>query len=752
MKKKNLLKLLAVAIVICLPVLKSWAQTEITTPQELIDVKNNLGGNYKLMNDIDLSGITDWVPIGMTSTTTGHSINTFANFTGTFDGQGYAIKNLTYSFSGSYTGGNVWATNQADDLTGGIFARITGTVKNLKLVNLTISGNATGALAAGLGVSPVIDRISVIGCTLSGDSEVGGIIARTNGTPQPFTNCYVDPTTTITGGTNVGGIVGYICQSGVISMTNCYVAATMSCTKPGGSIYGLLGGYSDTGTGSINLKSVFVLAQPSDMASGTALEPFCLPGANRIAGASTNYFACSDYFPLAAPANAKTLSELQDKSTYVAAGWDFDNIWEWDDILGPSLIGVQAPQGPIAISDYDDLLKFKAKFPRVSYLQSGTAGSNVYGDYYLTNDITIPEDTEWQPLGMHDLYDGTSSQGGPLDNFAGTFDGKGYAIKGLKITKGKSFTGFFARIAETAIIKNLTLEDVQIIGGQPAGSLAGTIWDGANDVNKKANIIQNVSVTGSIKGISEVGGIVGRVNGNPEETVTDCYVNADVEATDGGAGGIAGCMNSGRRLTINNVYVAGTVKATTYAGGILGFIDNNQANTLFKLDASAVVASEISGGTGTSELFFNKGAHLGTPATLTNNYARNDIELTSPDATLQALDAFKAQDFYKTTLSWDFDEIWQIKEGKFPIFQWQEYDLDTSAKMIGENSWNITGQNNGIEVTAFEPLFLSVFDVTGKTLFAAQVNNQISIPTAQGIYILKLKTAGKEVVQKLIVK
>jgi len=55
-------------------------------------------------------------------------------------------------------------------------------------------------------------------------------------------------------------------------------------------------------------------------------------------------------------------------------------------------------------------------------------------------------------------------------------------------------------------------------------------------------------------------------------------------------------------------------------------------------------------------------------------------------------------------------------------------------------------------VTVSEPLFLSVFDLAGKTLFAAQVNNQISIPANQGIYILKLKSAGKETVQKITVK
>jgi hypothetical protein len=58
--------------------------TGIYTAQDLDNIRNNLSGKYILMNDIDLSNWGNWNPIG----------DNFNNFTGVFDGNGYAIYNL----------------------------------------------------------------------------------------------------------------------------------------------------------------------------------------------------------------------------------------------------------------------------------------------------------------------------------------------------------------------------------------------------------------------------------------------------------------------------------------------------------------------------------------------------------------------------------------------------------------------------------------------------------------------------------
>ena len=329
--KKSTFKLLMVAIILCLPLLKSVAQIPIGSVDDLrkigVDTDFPMNGSYELTNDIDLSGVTDWVPIGMTS---GRTFGTPAitNFTGTFDGKGYAIKNLTYTFNGNYTGKGAANTN-SDELTGGIFGRIAGTVKNLELRNLTMTGNCVGALSAALAVATV-NQVSVVGCTITGGYEVGGITGRTNNSPQTIKDCYVDPTTKIIGVDKVGGLVGNIYQSGTINITNCYVAVTMESTSET-AVYGLLGA---TNGGVEKLTSVFVMAQAK---AGTTLKPFAPDG--KTDAASVDYYACSNYFPAETypelypveetdPSFVKTLAELQTMATYADLGWDFDGVWQ----------------------------------------------------------------------------------------------------------------------------------------------------------------------------------------------------------------------------------------------------------------------------------------------------------------------------------------------------------------------------------------------------------------------------------------
>ena len=56
----------------------------IYTAQDLDNIRNNLSGNYIIMNDIDLSVWGNWYPIGVAD----------SSFTGELDGNGYIVKNM----------------------------------------------------------------------------------------------------------------------------------------------------------------------------------------------------------------------------------------------------------------------------------------------------------------------------------------------------------------------------------------------------------------------------------------------------------------------------------------------------------------------------------------------------------------------------------------------------------------------------------------------------------------------------------
>ncbi len=120
----------------------------ISTPEQLDAVRENLNGNYQLANDLDMTGYYDMKPIGN---------ETEGAFTGTFDGNGYVIKNLEldYDFY-KYVG---------------LFGYLNGTVQNVKLENAKITGaRYTGGIAAYAGKDSLITDCEVSG-TIKGGSE-----------------------------------------------------------------------------------------------------------------------------------------------------------------------------------------------------------------------------------------------------------------------------------------------------------------------------------------------------------------------------------------------------------------------------------------------------------------------------------------------------------------------------------------------------------------------------------------------------
>ena|GEM_PF-2401822 len=127
---------------------------------------------------------------------------------------------------------------------------------------------------------------------------------------------------------------------------------------------------------------------------------------------------------------------------------------------------------------------------------------NLSGKYYLTNDIDL-SDEEWVPIG------------GEKNPFTGIFDGQGYVIRNMTITRTyNELAGLFGCISK-AEVRNVGMEDTDInidstdrASGKYsvyAGSIAGIAENGAS--------ISNCYNTGDVIGYSgyetRVGGILG---------------------------------------------------------------------------------------------------------------------------------------------------------------------------------------------------------------------------------------------------
>ncbi len=120
---------------------------EIKTVNDLISINNNLSANYILMNDIDLSGISNWTPIGDSqryaeATKDGSYFYENDNdeyFSGTFDGNGFSIKSLSFDKDT-----NAINNSKPSVESFGLFAHISNaSIKNLSFENVKVNINVS---------------------------------------------------------------------------------------------------------------------------------------------------------------------------------------------------------------------------------------------------------------------------------------------------------------------------------------------------------------------------------------------------------------------------------------------------------------------------------------------------------------------------------------------------------------------------------------------------------------------------------
>ena len=389
----------------------------------------------------------------------------------------------------------------------------------------------------------------------------------------------------------------------------------------------------------------------------------------------------------------------------------------------------QGDRGVLMDTKNPEDASLKTPQPVSSFEEFNAIREDLTNNYYLACDIEIPEGEEWVPIGASDKDDGDPAR------FAGILDGRGHTIRGLKIKNGTAFKGLFGRM-EHATIKNLILEDVDITGKAPTGGITGAMIG--------ACTVERVAVTGKITSDSEVGGLAGRVarDGTNTEynTIHDCYVVADIKATrlstdmnaPSCAGGIVGFIHSNNgtnvaKLDIARTYFAGNVSTSQNshksgcAAGVIGFTDNNRN---VRLQDVLVLANSITGAT--PNYYYSRrlpAAPNNVIEYMSGLYVRKGIQLVYyddkgvggqiPAGTIREMSdgVFRTKSFYTRTLNWDFDNIWTIKEGEYPVFKLDTADSLTPVRTDKSSASLKTG---------------NVYDLQGRFL------NSFSLP---GLYV-----------------
>jgi len=166
---------------------------EIRDWYDLDAIRDNLGGNHTLMNDLDSTtagyeGLASptanqgkgWQPIGTDED---------SPFAGAFDGQGHEIHDLLVNHPNERNTGLFGVTYEG------------GVIKNIGVVNVTLIGDEhVGGLVA-WNMGTVSNSYS--DGNVSGRDDVGGMVGWNTGA---VSNSY--STCNVTGGNDVGGLVG----------------------------------------------------------------------------------------------------------------------------------------------------------------------------------------------------------------------------------------------------------------------------------------------------------------------------------------------------------------------------------------------------------------------------------------------------------------------------------------------------------------------------------------------------------------
>ena len=488
---------------------------------------------YKQTANIDMNGQT-FTAIG----------NNSQPFTGSFDGQGYTITNLTINGSGN--------------LYQGLFGYIQSYIQSCEIKNIgLVGGSVTGGTYVG-GVIGYNGSGTVTNCYTTGDvtgtsSVVGGVIGYNNS--GTVTNCYA--TGNITGTTEVGGVVG----NNPGTVTNCYATGNITGTY---YIGGVVGDNSGTvqncyATGSITgRENVGGIVGRSN--SGTVQNNIALNASIRATTSNTyfigrivgqnisftnnyawermtvEYFVSFMYmdktlnkFPNSNDGADLLIINAKTQDAWTTAGFTFNATnWKWTDGKMPHLFDndlwnwahitdLGTESNPFLVATVEDL-------QNVGKPEAGT--ENFYrtlsAHYKQTANIDLTGTGNWTSIG--------NSNNNNI-RFDGTFDGQGYTIIGLTINSNSNYLGLFSYIGTSGIVKNVGLVSGNISGRGWIGGIAGI------NQGTVLNCYNTGSVNGGISGW--IGGLVGSNSG----LIKNCYTTGNISGNSSFIGGVAGDNN-----------------------------------------------------------------------------------------------------------------------------------------------------------------------------------------------------------------
>jgi hypothetical protein len=541
---------------------------EIRTWYDLDAVRYNPAGNHTLINDLDSS--TDgyeelasptanegkgWEPIATYIPEWG-----FMGFMGTFDGQGYEIRDLFI--------------NRPDENRVGLFRSIVlaeqygvygeGFIENIGVVNATVSGkDQVGGL---VGHNDGTVRNSYFTGALTGDEHVGGLVGRN---AEIVSNSYSSGS--VTGNDAVGGLVGW--NNYYTTLSNSHSSSSVTGNN---AIGGLVGANAYAGTVS---DSYFTGSVIGDTEIGG------LVGRIAYGTVSNSYYNYDEVF----------INNDNIITTGALLSEDFEE-WLANDKFLHVTERLSQESGYYLInnvSDFKQLLAF---------------GQNDLLKFRLTNDLDLATEPGFYVPYLAGEFDGNDHK---IANLSLNSD----LVAPL---------GLFGYLAPGGKVANVGVENANITGWEAVGGLVGYTWEGTvSDSYSHGSVtgyevigglvggnlygtVSNSSSSGRVTGTGWVGGLVG-INGGTA-TVDSSYSTGSVNG-DEHVGGLVG-INYG---TVSNSHSSGSVTGYEVIGGLVG---GNLYGTVSNSSSSGRVTGTgwvgglvgINGGTATVDSSYSTGS------------------------------------------------------------------------------------------------------------------------------------------------
>ncbi len=519
---------------------------QIATAEQLCSIgsdPNLLDKHFILIADIDLDpNLPGGKVFDRAVIAPGHGMNGSEGtlvgvaFTGVFDGDYHTISNLTIRGTG--------------DL--GLFGLVSGVVRNVAIAHADVVGSDSRVGLLTGAVEGTVTQCHSDGAA-TGGGWVGGLVGQL--AEGRIVRCYSDARVAavrdyaggLVGGNGEGNVV-LAHATGPVSgrqrvggLAGCVVDGAVSLSYSTGAVSGSgeIGGLVGSNEGGCLTHCYSVGAVEGESGSGG------LVGASRRTRTQAGDIGCfwdidSSGRPGSKVGTGLTTTQMQDLSTFLAAGWDF---------VGETVNGV-SDIWQIAAGEYPQLRCFGIDGPTMP------EGLGTDEQPYLIRDANDLGTVWFEPEASYRLaasidLSGSTWSAPVVPWFDGTLDGSGCVIRNLHI-RGGWCLGLVGETGPGARIANLALEAVDVNG---TGSYIGGL------VGRNQGDIAASSSTGAVAGVYSIGGLLGDNAGRAVDSSAEGQISGR-----GSVGGFAG-RNWG---SIDSCRGAGRIVGNGQVGGLVG--------------------------------------------------------------------------------------------------------------------------------------------------------------------------------------